>query len=92
MKGLQATSTGSRSGCGRAYVCLCKTDKKQVQEFKKAVEACGLRYLPKAYGVGNRAAYIGYDNADGRALAQAEAVASNLRKLGLDCYDDAMGD
>lgn len=92
-EGLLASSTGCRGGCGRAYVCLSMSESKEtLQAFRKAAEALGLRYLDRAYGVGRRAVYIGYDNADGRALAQAEAIAKNLRSIGVDCYDDAMGD
>lgn len=91
--GLMATSAGCRGGCGRAYVCLSTTESKEtLNTFRKAMEACGLRYLDKAYGVGRRAAYIGYDNADGIALSQAETIARNLRSIGVDCYDDATGD
>jgi len=92
-QGLAAPTTGTRSGCGRAYVCLSKkSDRTTLKLFKEAAKAVGLLYLNKAYGVGDRAIYVGYDNADGRALAQAEAIAKNLRNLGLDVYDDAMSD
>lgn len=92
-KGLLAQSTGTRSGCGRAYVCLSTTESKEtLNNFRKAMESLGLRYLDKAYGVGRRAVYIGYDNADGIALSQAEEIARNLRSIGVDCYDDAQGD
>lgn len=92
-QGLMASSTGCRGGCGRAYVCLSTTESKEtLKAFKEATEATGLHYLDRAYGVGRRAAYVGYDNADGKALAQAEAIAKNLRSIGVNCYDDAMGD
>jgi hypothetical protein len=92
-KGLMVTSSGNRSGCGRAYVCLSLgSSKETLNAFKKALEACGIRYLSKAYGTYGRAAYIGYDNADGIALSQAEAIARNLRSIGVDCYDNAVGD
>jgi hypothetical protein len=93
INGLSASSTGSsstdcRGGCGASYVCISSSvDRKTLNLIKKSVSQCGLGYLNKAYGVGNRAIYIGYDNADGRALAQAEAIALNLRALGIDCYD-----
>ena len=93
-KGLQVRGSGPRGGCGRAYVYLSSTaDKKSLNEFKAAIAAAGLRYLGKAYGVGSsRTAYVGYDNADGVALAQAEAISANLRALGLPVYDDAVSD
>lgn len=90
--GLLAQTTGPRGGCGRAYVCLCDRNRAQVEEFKQAFESVGLRYIGRAYGSGNRTAYVGYDNGTGQALAQAEAIAANLRAIGVDCYDDAVGD
>jgi hypothetical protein len=35
---------------------------------------------------------MGYDNADGKALARSEAVAATLNELGVRCYSDAVGD
>lgn len=90
--GLVARGTGPRCGCGRAYVCLATKDKTVLKDFKAAMEACGLKYIGKAYGTGTRAAYIGYDNGSGVPLAQAEAIAKNLKALGVDCYDDGVGD
>lgn len=91
--GLLTQSTGCRSGCGRAYVVLSSAaPKAHLELFKKACAIVGVRYIGRAYGTGSRAAYIGYDNADGRALAQAEAISKNLRALGLDVYDDGVGD
>lgn len=92
INGLSASSTGCRGGCGRAYVCLYDIDRKTLNTIKKAVSQCGLRYLPQAYGVGSKAIYVGYDNADGRALAQAEAIAKNLNEIGIKCYSDGQGD
>ena len=90
--GLTARGTGPRGGCGRAYVCLATKDKAVLKDFKAAMEACGLKYIGKAYGTGTRAAYIGYDNGSGVPLAQAEAISTNLKALGVDCYDDGVGD
>lgn len=90
--GLLAQTTGPRGGCGRAYVCLSDKRRLQLEEFKRAFESVGLRYIGRAYGSGSRTAYVGYDNGTGEALAQAEAIAANLRALGVDCYDDAVGD
>lgn len=90
--GLQAKSTGPRGGCGRAYVCFYDTDRKTLNTIKKAASQCGLRYLPQAYGVLGKSIYVGYDNADGRALAQAEAIAKNLSEIGIKCYNDGQGD
>ena len=92
--GLQAPTTGPRCGCGRAYIVLSsKADKKTLKDFKDAVETCGLRFLGNAYGVsGKRTVYVGYDNGTGHPLAQAEAIAKNLRNIGVDVFDDAVGD
>lgn len=92
--GMMARGNGPRGGCGRAYVCLSSTaDKATLNMFRRACEAAGLRYLGRAYGISSkRAAYVGYDNADGHALAQADAIALNLRALGFDVYSDGAGD
>lgn len=91
-EGLLAQTTGPRGGCGRAYVCLVERNRRQVEEFKRAFESVGLRYIGRAYGSGNRTAYVGYETGTGQALAQAEAIAANLRAIGLNCYDDAVDD
>jgi hypothetical protein len=86
-KGLLVQSRSSRGGCGRVYVMLSRcADRKVLNEFKKALAACDIRYLPVAYGTYGRSAYIGYNRADGTALSQAEAIARNLRSIGVDCY------
>ena len=90
--GLAVKGSGPRCGCGRAYVCLSSTDRKVLNLFKKAMAACGIRYIGNAYGSGTRAAYIGYDNGTGTPLAQAEAISRNLNALGVSCYDDAVSD
>ena len=90
--GLSAKSTGSRCGCGRAYVCLGKVDKGVLAAYKAAAKDVGVRYLTNAYGSGSRVLYIGYDNADGVAPARADAIADNLRALGLPAYSDGVAD
>lgn len=93
LEGLSVTGTGPRCGCGRAYIILSKrADKKTLRLFKSVVEECGLRYIGKAYGTGDRAAYVGYDNGNGYPMAQAEAIAKNLQALGLDVYEDGVAD
>jgi len=91
-KGLEVRGTGPRCGCGRAYVCLSKVDKVTLAAYRAAADELGVRYLPEAYGTGKRCLYIGYDNASGVPLAQAEAIAQNLQELGLPAYDDGVGD
>lgn len=90
--GLLARSNGSVGGCGRAYVCFSKMPTKQLNTIKRALQLCGIRYMNEAYGVGKRVAYIGYDNADGYAWCRAEAIAKNLRAIGILCYEDGQSD
>jgi len=71
---------------------VCISDKKLAKTVKAACEQLGLRYLPKAYGVGDRAIYVGYDNADGKALAKSEVFARVLNERGIQCYADAASD
>jgi hypothetical protein len=79
------------SGCGRAYVCV-SGDKTEIKAFADACKAQGHMFLKKAYGTGGNALYVGYDNADGRALGRAEVIAAELTKRGLRAYSDAVGD
>lgn len=85
--------TGPCGGCGRAYVCVRVDDKATLTALAKACKTLGLIYNRKGlYGTGRNAIYIGYDNADGRALAKAEAFAGVLTAKGLPAYSDAVGD
>jgi len=92
VKGLKVRGNGPRCGCGRAYVCLSKVDRKTLSAYQRAIKELGLLYLKEAYGSGRRVLYVGYDNATGVPLAQAEAIAANLRAIGLPAYDDAVAD
>jgi hypothetical protein len=83
--------SGPTGGCGRAYVCV-SADRVTVNAVAAACRKLGLTFLRKNYGAGGNALYCGYDNADGRALAKAEAVATSLKAAGLDCYVDAASD
>ena len=87
-----APFTPSRaSGCGRAYVVMtCGKD--SLKLVVKACKALGLMYLAKAYGTAGKAIYIGYDNADGKALGKSKVFAAVLNERGLPCYDDAASD
>lgn len=78
-------------GCGRAYVILTGP-KEQIKLVVKACTALGLMFLKKAYGTAGNAIYIGYDNADGRALGKSEAFAQALNEHGVPCYADAVSD
>ncbi len=86
-------SYGPRGGCGRAYVCISSTNgRKTINAVAAACKALGLMFLRKAYGVGNNAIYIGYDNATGTMLAKSDAFAEALNAQGIACYTDAHGD
>jgi hypothetical protein len=76
-------------GCGRAYVMISKEHRRGISAASKKL---GLRYLTEAYGVGKGALYIGYDNADGRALAKSEVMAKVLNSYGISCYEDGASD
>jgi len=80
------------SGCGRAYVCISSSDRALVNAVKTACKNLGLIFTPNGYGVGRNAIYIGYDNADGRALARSKAVSDVLNAHGIPAYDDAASD
>jgi hypothetical protein len=90
--GLTHKGNGQGYGCGRAYVCLGKVDRKTLKAYQDASKQLNIRYLAEAYGSGKRALYIGYDNASGIPLAQSEAIANNLIKLGLPAYADTVCD
>lgn len=92
IEGLQVRSSDRGFGCGRAYVCLTKVPTKVLNAYKQGAERAGLRYIGKAYGAGDRAIYVGYDNSDGRALAQAKAIAEKIQALGLPAYYDGADD
>ena len=80
-------------GCGRAYVTLSsRNDRKTVNAVAAACKALGLLFCRKAYGAGSNAIYVGYDNADGRALAKSEAFAKVLTEHGIPAYSDAVAD
>lgn len=78
-------------GCGRAYVVV-SGDRATVNAVSAASKKLGLTFLRKAYGTAGNAIYCGYDNADGRALGKANAIASELTKRGLSAYVDAVAD
>lgn len=78
-------------GCGRAYVTV-GGDRAEINAVSAACKKLGLMFLRNAYGTSGNAIYCGYDNADGRALAKAEAMASVLKARGLRAYVDAVSD
>jgi hypothetical protein len=82
------------SGCGRAYVCVSTTtDKDTLKAVAAACKDLGLLFERKGhYGVGRNSIYIGYDNADGRALAKSRVFAKILTERGISAYDDTASD
>jgi|SRR5579859_2646184 len=79
-------------GCGRAYVCLGKLDPKTASAVAAACKKLGKIFQRKAYYGLRNAIYVGYDNADGKALAQSEAIAASLTTAGLPAYSEACSD
>lgn len=77
-------------GCCRAYVCL--TDKTLKKDFKAGAKLAGAMYLDKAYGTGNMALYIGYDNSNSLNMSKAIQIAENLKAIGVGAYWDVVGD
>ncbi len=77
------------SGCGRVYVVPAKEHKKGI---KAAAKKLGVMYLDSAYGTDKGVIYVGYDNADGRALARGTAIVASLKAVGISCYRDEVGD
>jgi len=79
------------SGCGRAYVVV-SAPKPELKLIAAACKEVGLMFLKEAYGTTGNAIYIGYDNADGRALGKSDAFAKVLNERGIRCYTDAVAD
>lgn len=78
-------------GCGRAYVCV-SGERTLINAVALACKELGLIFQRKAaYGLRN-AIYIGYDNSTGVELAKAKAFAHELKKHGIDAYDDCGSD
>src|SRR5574338_118260 len=81
------SSDGPACGCGRAYVVLSSENTRETVNAVSAMcKKLGLMFLRRAYGVGRNAIYIGYDNADGKALAKSKAFAAELTKHGIKAY------
>lgn len=84
--------TGAFGGCGRVYVSVSGCDRATVTAIAAAAKKLGLIFQRKAhYGLRN-AIYIGYDNADGNAIAKGEVFAESLKASGIQAYSDAFGD
>lgn len=81
--------TGAFGGCGRVYVCV---PKEHATAVAAAAKKLGVIFQRKGhYGLSNTL-YVGYDNADGRALAKGEAIAESLTKAGIRAYHEVCAD
>ena len=82
-------SVDARSCCGRVYVVPAKDHKRGL---RAAAKKLGARWLSEAYGTSRGVLYVGYDNADGHALARGAAMVAALKAHGVDCYRDEVTD
>lgn len=82
---------GPTGGCGRVYVCVYG-DRATVRDFAAACKAHGLTWIGRGGGSIANSLYVGYDNADGGALARGEVIAAHLKANGISCYSDAHAD
>lgn len=78
-------------GCGRAYVTV-SGERDTINAVAAASKKLGLIFQRNAYYGLRNAIYIGYDNADGRALGKAKAFAKVLNERGIKAYDEACAD
>jgi len=76
-------------GCGRIYVSVTSEHAKGIA---KAAKVLGKIYQKHSYYGTSNALYVGYDNCDGRALAQGTAVVKVLKAHDISCYRDECGD
>ena len=77
------------SCCGRVYVVPAKEHKRGL---RAAAKKLGARWLPEAYGTARGVLYVGYDNADGNALARGAAMVEILKARSIGCYRDEVMD
>jgi hypothetical protein len=63
----------------------------QMPRIQLACERTGRIYQQIGYQV-KHCIYIGYDNCTGKELAKGEAVATQLKALGIKAYMEAVGD
>ena len=77
------------SGCGRVYVCVSKDHAKGI---KAAAKRLGQIFQTTSHYGDRYALYVGYDNADGKALGQGTAIVSALNAAGISAYRNEHGD
>jgi hypothetical protein len=77
-------------GIGRVYVVI--VDREHTRGIATAAGKLGRIWQKKAhYGMTN-ALYVGYDNHDGKTMAQGTAIVATLAKYGIKAYRDEHGD
>lgn len=76
------TPSGPACGCGRVYVSLGYKPIRKNSWVKGILERAGFKVMTKPYDSG-LFIYVGYDNADGYALAMGEKIAEEFRKEGI---------
>lgn len=81
----------SRSYCGRVYLVFTEKFRTGGDFYKKLKNSCSFRIL-NLQGSSLKSLYIGYDNATGKELKLANALQSELTKIGLSCYVEAIAD
>lgn len=80
------------SGCGRAYVRFFNLTRAQRTALRKRCEVEGWRWLGADSGRNKDSIYVGYDNADGIALGQAQAMTGAFKAHGYECCHDGEDD
>lgn len=86
---LAAPFTAEPSCCGRVYVSV---DKEHARGIKAAAKKLGRTFQTSGHYGTRNVLYVGYDNADGKALGQGTAIVASLKAAGIGCYRDEHGD
>lgn len=76
-------------GACRVYVSV---GAEHAKKMAAAAKKLNKDFQKKTYYGTSNAIYIGYDNFDGKALAQGAAVVEALQAAGIQCYRDEQGD
>lgn len=81
-----------KSGCGRVYVEIIKPKIRKNSAIEKVINSFGYRMTARPYHSGNSRIYVGYDNANGKALREGKQIAKALTEIGVSCYSDGDDD